>query len=144
MKADQDALERRLWAKQEKVKVEHEKGVKAERDMSVAPLTNFALLTIIRAKIARRATPAHREVVSRLHPMTGPSFMQVQAWAAKLASDLDDFYRQTCLVAMDGLSSRHQRRLQELGVPGLGSGDDQKSLERMRRIMDVLEAGTEE
>lgn len=33
MKADQDALERRLWAKQERVKAEHERVVKAEKDM---------------------------------------------------------------------------------------------------------------
>ena len=33
MKADQDALERRLWAKQERVKAEHEKIMQAERDM---------------------------------------------------------------------------------------------------------------
>ena len=33
MKADQDALERRLWAKQERVKAEHEQVVQAEKDM---------------------------------------------------------------------------------------------------------------
>ena len=33
MKASQDALERRLWAKQEKVKAEHERSIKADKDM---------------------------------------------------------------------------------------------------------------
>jgi hypothetical protein len=33
MKVDQDTLERRLWAKQEKVKAEHERQIKAEKDM---------------------------------------------------------------------------------------------------------------
>jgi hypothetical protein len=33
MKSDQDALERRLWAKAEKLKAEHEKRVQAEKDM---------------------------------------------------------------------------------------------------------------
>lgn len=33
MKQDQDALERRLWAKGEKVKADHERTVKAEKDM---------------------------------------------------------------------------------------------------------------
>jgi hypothetical protein len=33
MKADQDALERRLWAKEEKLKAEHERSLQAEKDM---------------------------------------------------------------------------------------------------------------
>lgn len=33
MKADQDALERRLWAKRERMKAEHEKSIQAEKDM---------------------------------------------------------------------------------------------------------------
>jgi len=33
MKADQDALERRLWAKQEKVKADHSRREQADRDM---------------------------------------------------------------------------------------------------------------
>jgi hypothetical protein len=33
MKADQDALERRMWAKSEKIKAEHERTVQAELDM---------------------------------------------------------------------------------------------------------------
>jgi len=45
---------------------------------------------------------------------------------------------------MDGLALRQRTRLRELGVPGLGEGDDEKSLERVRRIMDLLEAGMEE
>lgn len=58
---------------------------------------------------------------------------------------MDDFYRQNCLPAIDGLAIRHKQRLQELGVPGLG-GDmaDPKVRDRVRRIMDVLEASLEE
>jgi hypothetical protein len=33
MKADQDALERRMWAKQEKIKADHERSILAEREM---------------------------------------------------------------------------------------------------------------
>jgi hypothetical protein len=33
MKADQDALERRLLAEQAKIKAEHERSTQAERDM---------------------------------------------------------------------------------------------------------------
>jgi hypothetical protein len=36
MKVDQDTLERRLWAKMEKVKGEHEKGTRTDREMYVA------------------------------------------------------------------------------------------------------------
>jgi hypothetical protein len=35
MKAEQDGLERRLWAKQERLKAEHEKSLSAEKDMCV-------------------------------------------------------------------------------------------------------------
>ncbi len=45
---------------------------------------------------------------------------------------------------MDGLADRQCQRLGQLGVPGLGGGDDVKSVERVRRVMDVLEAGMEE
>jgi len=33
MKVDQDTLERRLWAKMEKVKGDHEKGTRTDREM---------------------------------------------------------------------------------------------------------------
>jgi hypothetical protein len=51
---------------------------------------------------------------------------------------------------MDGLAVRHRERLEALGVPGLGQVSegngvrDEKARERVRRIMDVLEAGMEE
>lgn len=35
MKVDQDTLERRLWAKMEKVKGDHEKGTRTDREMYV-------------------------------------------------------------------------------------------------------------
>ena len=41
MKVDQDALERRLWAKQEKVKADHERGLQAERDMCAISHLSF-------------------------------------------------------------------------------------------------------
>lgn len=37
MKVDQDTLERRLWAKMEKVKGDHEKGTRTDREMCVIP-----------------------------------------------------------------------------------------------------------
>ncbi|WVQ79739.1 hypothetical protein IAT38_001839 [Cryptococcus sp. DSM 104549] len=46
MKSDQDALERRLWAKGEKIKAEHKQGVKAEVDI---------------ARISRRPLPAGKQ-----------------------------------------------------------------------------------
>jgi len=36
MKVDQDTLERRLWAKMEKVKGDHEKGTRTDREMYVS------------------------------------------------------------------------------------------------------------
>lgn len=37
MKVDQDTLERRLWAKSEKVKSEHEKTTRTDKEMYVCP-----------------------------------------------------------------------------------------------------------
>ncbi|CAD6568480.1 MAG: hypothetical protein TREMPRED_004553 [Tremellales sp. Tagirdzhanova-0007] len=99
MKASQDALERRLWAKQEKVKADHERSIKADKDI---------------ARIARRAIPLEKEAVSLV-----PS--------RALSNNL---------IAV--------QRLREMGVPGLGGGDDERSKEKLRRVMDVLEAGMEE
>lgn len=58
---------------------------------------------------------------------------------------MTEFYKRTCLPAIDGLAQRHTQRLEELGVPGLG-GDtgDPKVRERVRRIMDVLEGSLDE
>ena len=41
MKGDQDSLERRLWAKGEKVKVEHEKSTRTDKEMSVSSLLSW-------------------------------------------------------------------------------------------------------
>ncbi|WWD02205.1 hypothetical protein V865_000243 [Kwoniella europaea PYCC6329] len=112
MKKEQDALERRLWAKSEKVKVEHERSIQAEKEI---------------AKIARKAIPPEKK----------------EAWAKSLSSNLDSFYLQQCLPVIDGLASKHKQRLVELGVPGLGD-DGEKSKERIKRIMELLEAGLEE
>lgn len=55
MKADQDALERRLWAKQEKVKADHERTLQAERDMCV-PVPAAQLMYLERGY---RRDPSH-------------------------------------------------------------------------------------
>ncbi|ORX38359.1 hypothetical protein BD324DRAFT_351323 [Kockovaella imperatae] len=113
MKADQDALERRLWAKQERVKAEHEKVVQAEKDI---------------ARISQKPIPKAK----------------LKQFADMLASDLAEFYLQSCLPQIDGLALRQREKLQELGVPGLG-GDmkDDKVCERIKRIMDLLEDAME-
>ena len=69
----------------------------------------------------------------------------VQQFADMLASDLSEFYLNTCLPSVDGLALRQREKLQELGVPGLG-GDmkDEKARERVKRIMDLLEAAMDE
>ncbi|RSH82281.1 hypothetical protein EHS25_005991 [Saitozyma podzolica] len=114
MKVDQDTLERRLWAKQEKVKAEHERRIKAEKDI---------------ARIARKTIPPDKQL----------------EWSQKLSGDLSTFHRQSCLPAIDGLAQRQRERLEALGVPGLaGEAGDPKARDRVRRIMDVLQAGMEE
>ncbi|OCF57624.1 hypothetical protein L486_05084 [Kwoniella mangroviensis CBS 10435] len=112
MKKEQDALERRLWAKSEKVKAEYERSIQAEKEI---------------AKIARKAIPPEKK----------------EAWAKSLSANLDTFYLQQCLPVIDGLASKHKQRLMELGVPGLGDGGE-KIKERIKRIMELLEAGLEE
>ncbi|KAE8541963.1 hypothetical protein D1P53_002137 [Cryptococcus gattii VGV] len=118
MKQDQDTLERRLWAKGEKVKADHERTVRAEKEI---------------AKIARQSITSEK----------------VRQWNRTLANNLDTFYRQQCLPAIDGLAVRQRQRLKELGVPGLGGDEgsgvsDEKVRQRIKRILEVLEAGLEE
>jgi hypothetical protein len=68
-----------------------------------------------------------------------------QEWDRKLESTLQEFYRNTCLSSIDGLAARHQMKLEEMGVPGLGGYmGDKATRERVRRIMDVLEGALEE
>ncbi|WWC71390.1 uncharacterized protein I206_105345 [Kwoniella pini CBS 10737] len=112
MKKEQDALERRLWAKREKIKAEHEKTIQAEKEI---------------AKIARKVVPLEKK----------------EAWARTLSSTLSTFYLQQCLQATDGLASKQRQILIELGVPGLGD-DGEKGKDRVKRIMELLEAGLEE
>jgi hypothetical protein len=45
MKVDQDTLERRLWAKGEKVKGEWEKGTRTDREMYVFLLSSRGFLS---------------------------------------------------------------------------------------------------
>ncbi|WVR09454.1 hypothetical protein IAU60_006521 [Kwoniella sp. DSM 27419] len=114
MKKDQDTLERRLWAKGEKVKADHERGIQAEKEV---------------AKIARRPISSEKR----------------EAWAASLATAMTEFNAQQCLPAIDGLALRQRQRLVELGVPGLGSEHEgDKGKERVKRIIELLEAGLEE
>ncbi|WWC90541.1 uncharacterized protein L201_005477 [Kwoniella dendrophila CBS 6074] len=112
MKKEQDSLERRLWAKGEKAKAEHEKSIQAEKEV---------------AKIARKVIPPEKK----------------EAWAKSLSASLSNFYLQQCLPNIDGLATRQRQRLIELGVPGLGDDGD-KGRDRVKRIMELLEAGLEE
>jgi hypothetical protein len=48
MKVDQDTLERRLWAKSEKVKVEHEKTTRTDKEMYVfSPLQDQVIVKLM-------------------------------------------------------------------------------------------------
>jgi hypothetical protein len=49
MKVDQDTLERSLWAKMEKVKGDHEKGTRTDREMYVS-LLHFHLIAIFHSR----------------------------------------------------------------------------------------------
>ncbi|WWC63489.1 uncharacterized protein I303_106092 [Kwoniella dejecticola CBS 10117] len=112
LKKEQDALERRLWAKGEKIKAEHERSIQPEKEV---------------AKIARKVIPPEKK----------------EAWAKSLSTLLDTFYLEQCLPAIDGLATKQRQRLVELGVPGLGN-DGEKGKDRVKRIMELLEAGLEE
>lgn len=101
MKADQDALERRLWARMEKVKADHGKKSAAEREVYVCG--NKGTLTP-RAKITRKPVSADK----------------LAQWQRDLKRTLDDFFTTQVLPATDGLAARQRDRLMELGVPGLG------------------------
>jgi len=69
---------------------------------------------------------------------------QERQWSQNLRKSLQDFYRENCLPAFDGLALRQKEKLQELGVPGLGGKmEDEKARDRVRRIMDVLEGSME-
>jgi hypothetical protein len=67
MKVDQETLERRLWARQEKVKAEHERQIKGEQDMCVVSfetsLDPGVLLIRHSARIARRPIPPEKRQV---------------------------------------------------------------------------------
>ena len=66
MKADQDALERRLWAKQEKVKGEHAKVLQAEKDMSVfffMILSERTADNLLSARISQKPIPRSKQQV---------------------------------------------------------------------------------
>ena len=152
LKVDQDTLERRLWAKMEKVKGDHEKGTRTDREMYVDSYIRNHCATTILEQVADDQSQYHwytnqsnqKEGKSRF-PCYTRELADEQEWDRKLESTLQEFYRNTCLPSIDGLAARHRMKLEEMGVPGLG-GDmgDKGTRERVRRIMDVLEGGLEE
>lgn len=66
MKEDQDSLERRLWAKGERVKVEHEKTTRTDKEM-------YALLhsstTFIFCEVSRADRVEQRSLATQFHPL---------------------------------------------------------------------------
>jgi hypothetical protein len=50
MKVDQDTLERRLWAKMEKVKGDHEKGTRTDREMYVSSFCLHLIRTTVHSR----------------------------------------------------------------------------------------------
>ena len=82
--------------------------------------------------------------MSAVRASAGPT-LTGQEWSVQLDDAMQDFYRTHCLPSIDGLAVRQQQKLKDLGVLGLGTGThDQKSKERVKRVMDVLEAGLED
>lgn len=68
MQTEQDTLERRLWAKQEKMKADHHQQLKTDMELSVA-VHNVRLhmrgADACSARIARRPIPPEKQAVSR-------------------------------------------------------------------------------
>ena len=95
--------------------------------------------TICGTAYGEGSAPSHqswnrRDVRSTAYP---------QQWASSLSTSLDQFYLQTVLPSLDGLSLRQTQKLQELGVPGLG-GHGEEQVKRVKRLMDVIQTGMEE
>ena len=81
MKAGQDALERRLWAKQERLKAEHEKQIQVEKDMSVnspgAP--HIHPLMVLQLQYRPETHSTRHESREYIHTMLNDSLMLIPA-----------------------------------------------------------------
>ncbi|KAL7422492.1 hypothetical protein Q5752_003140 [Cryptotrichosporon argae] len=117
MKAAQDALERRLWARLEKVRAEHAAG--AKRDRELAKLTRQPLTPAKEAQ-ARAATSAALAEARR---------------AALVALDG---------LAMRHRARLRELGVPGLGGAWGADEPDAKARERVRRIMDVLGGAVDE
>ncbi|WVO14506.1 hypothetical protein L204_102141 [Cryptococcus depauperatus] len=123
MKQDQDALERRLWAKGEKIKADHDKSVKAERDI---------------AKIARQ--PITTEKTQKWAKSLSTSLTTFHTQQCLPALDgLAVRHRQRLKeLGVPGLGGDDERKGAEAGIK------DGKARQRIKRIIEVLEGGLEE
>lgn len=141
MKSQQDALERRMWAKRERIKGEHQKNSQAERDMCVRFPSWPTRFDAGLDEHPQSSTDPHRARIAR-RPI--PPEKQAQL-ASALAAELDEFYRDTVLPSFDSMAERQRSQLENLGVPGLG-GDpgDPKVRKRVRGIMDVLQGAMDD
>jgi hypothetical protein len=149
MKSDQDALERRLWARMEKVKADHGRKTAPEREMWVH--ARLHPLTLQRQDHTQDSTSRQAGCGYPLPTdyRTGSAeILTPQQWARELKKELDTFFRTHVLPTQDGLIARQRARLVELGVPGLGDDNDASALDReartrekgrVKRIMDVLD-----
>ncbi|KAK4689190.1 hypothetical protein P7C73_g916, partial [Tremellales sp. Uapishka_1] len=116
MKAEQDALERRLYAKTDKVKADHAKVVQAEKDV---------------AKISRRSIPSERQLEWK------------QALAKNLNQLYKDVCLPSIDgLAKRQRAALTELGVPGLGE-AVEPWDRIKTTERVARVMDVLEAGLE-
>ncbi|WVQ72058.1 hypothetical protein IAR50_001602 [Cryptococcus sp. DSM 104548] len=116
MKQDQDALERRLWAKQEKVKGDYERQTKAEKEI---------------AKIARRPIPPEK---TRQWSKSLATALQT-FYTQQCVPSIDGL----------ALRQRQRlRELGVPGLGREDGVMDEKAKQRVKRIMEVLEGGLDE
>ncbi|WVF67494.1 hypothetical protein IAT40_002250 [Kwoniella sp. CBS 6097] len=122
MKKEQDSLERRLWAKGEKVKADHERSLQAEKEV---------------AKIARKPINPEKKAAwaKSLHAALNTFYLEqclptIDALAMKHRQRLTE-------LGVPGLGSL------PVGDSSI-IGSDPKMKERVRRITELLEAGLEE
>ncbi|EIW68457.1 hypothetical protein TREMEDRAFT_69381 [Tremella mesenterica DSM 1558] len=114
MKAEQDGLERRMWAKSEKIKADHMNRIKVDKDV---------------ARISRRPITPEKEKEWTLQLQN--SLQQFYLHTCLPAMDgLSNRQRQRLKdLGVPGLGDGEW---------------DRKSSERVKRIMDVLEGGMED
>ncbi|TYJ53977.1 hypothetical protein B9479_005383 [Cryptococcus floricola] len=116
MKQDQDSLERRLWAKQEKLKGDHERQTKAEREI---------------AKIARKPIPPEKTKQWSRSLSTALSTFYTQQCIPSIDGLALRQRQRLQELGVPGLG-------REDGVV------DEKVKQRIKRIMEVLEGGLED